>query len=155
MFGRDKNKGPDLGKINEAISSAGGSGVRNLSVRQNGNVVEIHGQANSIADKQNAFKTITDRVGDAAGVVNLIQVAAEKPAANTAASPSLNMPNMTSASASGGARTHAVAKGETLSHIAQRYYGKASEYNRIFEANRNQLSDPDKIREGMTLTIPG
>ena len=151
MFGRDKNKGPDLKKINEAVSSAGAGGVRNLSARQNGNVIEIHGQADSIAEKQSAFKTITDRVGDAAGVVNLIQVAVEKPSA-PAAAPSLNMPNMTSAS--GGARTHTVAKGETLSHIAQRYYGKASEYNRIFEANRNQLNDPDKIREGMTLNIP-
>ena len=67
MFGRDKDKGPDLNKINEAVSGASSSGVRNLSARQNGNVIEIHGQADSIAEKQNAFKTITDRVGARTG----------------------------------------------------------------------------------------
>ncbi len=51
-------------------------------------------------------------------------------------------------------RTHTVAKGETLSEIAQQVYGKASDYKRIFEANRDQLSDPDKIRVGQVLKIP-
>lgn len=51
-------------------------------------------------------------------------------------------------------RTHEVATGETLTHIAQRYYGDASKYNRIFEANRDQLNDPDKIKVGQKLKIP-
>jgi nucleoid-associated protein YgaU len=58
------------------------------------------------------------------------------------------------AASAGSARTHKVKKGETLSHISQQYYGKASQYMKIFEANKDQLNDPDKIREGMTLKIP-
>lgn len=52
------------------------------------------------------------------------------------------------------ARTHTVAKGETLSAIAKEYYGKASDYPRIFEANRDQLKDPDLIKVGQVLKIP-
>ena len=52
-------------------------------------------------------------------------------------------------------RTHDVASGDTLSALAKKYYGDASQYNRIFDANRDQLSDPDKIRVGQKLKIPG
>ena len=51
-------------------------------------------------------------------------------------------------------RTYTVAKGDTLSAIANKVYGKASEYRRIFEANRDQLSDPDQIRPGQVLKLP-
>ena len=46
-----------------------------------------------------------------------------------------------------------VIAGDTLSKIAKRYYGDANQYPRIFEANRDQLSDPDKIRVGQDLKI--
>jgi len=51
-------------------------------------------------------------------------------------------------------RTHDVVSGDTLSALAKRYYGDASKYNRIFEANRDQLSDPDQIKVGQKLKIP-
>jgi len=51
-------------------------------------------------------------------------------------------------------RMHDVVAGDTLSAIAKRYYGDASKYHRIFEANRDQLSDPDKIQAGQRLKIP-
>jgi len=47
-----------------------------------------------------------------------------------------------------------VKSGDTLSKISQQFYGKPNEYNRIFEANRDKLSDPDKIQPGQELTIP-
>jgi nucleoid-associated protein YgaU len=49
---------------------------------------------------------------------------------------------------------HEVVKGDTLSKIALKYYGDASLYPRIFEANRDILSDPDRIRVGQKLRIP-
>lgn len=52
------------------------------------------------------------------------------------------------------ARTYKVQPGDSLSKIAKEFYGNANDYNRIFEANRNQLSDPDKIRAGQELVIP-
>ena len=53
------------------------------------------------------------------------------------------------------ASTYTVKAGDTLSKIAQHSLGDANAYMRIFEANRDQLSDPDKIRPGQVLKIPG
>ena len=49
---------------------------------------------------------------------------------------------------------HEVKKGETLSKIAQEYYGDASLYPKIFEANKDVLKDPNLIRVGQKLRIP-
>ena len=51
-------------------------------------------------------------------------------------------------------RTYTVEKGDTLSHIAQAHYGRASKWKAIFDANRDVLDDPDKIRPGQVLKIP-
>jgi|SRR5882762_8963982 len=56
------------------------------------------------------------------------------------------------ATASGGSYT--VQKGDTLSKISKQYYGDPNQYNRIFEANRDQLKDPDRIFPGQVLKIP-
>jgi nucleoid-associated protein YgaU len=47
-----------------------------------------------------------------------------------------------------------VTKGESLWKIAERYYGDGSLYPKIFEANRDVLKDPDKIKVGQRLRIP-
>jgi len=54
----------------------------------------------------------------------------------------------------GGEQTYTVRAGDTLSHIAQHHYGKASRWHAIFEANRDQLDDPDLIRPGQVLKLP-
>ena len=51
-------------------------------------------------------------------------------------------------------RTYTVKPGDTLSKIAQQIYGNASEYQKIFDANRDRLSDPNQIRPGQELKIP-
>ena len=53
-----------------------------------------------------------------------------------------------------GDTSYTVRKGDTLSGIAQRHYGKASRWHAIFEANRDQLDDPDLIRPGQVLKLP-
>ena len=52
------------------------------------------------------------------------------------------------------AQKYTVKAGDSLSKIAKQYYGDASQYMKIFEANRNLLSDPDKIQPGQELSIP-
>jgi nucleoid-associated protein YgaU len=47
-----------------------------------------------------------------------------------------------------------VKRGDTLSGIAKQFYGNSSLYPRIFEANRDLLSYPDRISPGQTLRIP-
>lgn len=49
---------------------------------------------------------------------------------------------------------HTVAKGDTLSAIAKKFYGNANAYPAIFEANKPMLKHPDKIYPGQLLRIP-
>jgi nucleoid-associated protein YgaU len=51
-------------------------------------------------------------------------------------------------------RTYTVQQGDSLSVIAERFYGSQSEWPRIYEANRDQINDPDLIHPGQTLKIP-
>src|SRR5512144_2269547 len=57
------------------------------------------------------------------------------------------------AQSAGAATTYTVKPGDTLSRIAKELLGSASAYPQIFEANRDQLSDPDKIKPGQVLKI--
>jgi nucleoid-associated protein YgaU len=49
---------------------------------------------------------------------------------------------------------HTVTAGETLSAIANQFYGDPGRFPTIFEANRHQLTDPDLIFPGQELRIP-
>lgn len=51
-------------------------------------------------------------------------------------------------------RYYNVKKGDTLSLIAQEFYGDPMQYPKIFEANKPMLTDPDKIYPGQKLIIP-
>lgn len=51
-------------------------------------------------------------------------------------------------------RTYTVKAGDTLSKIAKEHLGNANDYMKIFEANRDQLKDPDMIHPGQVLKIP-
>jgi nucleoid-associated protein YgaU len=53
-----------------------------------------------------------------------------------------------------GARTYTVVKGDSLSKIAKHFYGKSNDWQRIYEANRNEIKNPDLIYPGQVLTIP-
>jgi len=53
-----------------------------------------------------------------------------------------------------GGQTYTVKSGDTLSKISQQFYGSSNEYMRIYYANRDKLSDPDKIQPGQQLVIP-
>jgi len=51
-------------------------------------------------------------------------------------------------------RTYTVQSGDTLSAIARQFYGDASLYMKIFEANKSTLTNPDNIAPGQVLHIP-
>ncbi len=51
-------------------------------------------------------------------------------------------------------QSYEVKSGDNLSKISKQFYGNANEYMRIFYANRDKLSDPDKIQAGQKLVIP-
>lgn len=52
------------------------------------------------------------------------------------------------------AKTYTVKAGDTLSAIAKEHLGSASAYMKIFELNKDQLTDPDKIKPGQVLRLP-
>ena len=49
---------------------------------------------------------------------------------------------------------YVVAKGDTLSRIAKRVYGKSTDWSRIYDANRDQIPNPNLIYPGQQLNIP-
>lgn len=51
-------------------------------------------------------------------------------------------------------RSYTVVAGDSLSKIAKREYGDAQKWRQIYEANRDQIKDPDLIHPGQVLTIP-
>ncbi len=54
----------------------------------------------------------------------------------------------------GGGRTYTVQAGDSLSKIAKREYGDASQWKRIHEANKDLIKNPDLIHPGQTLKLP-
>lgn len=68
------------------------------------------------------------------------------PAPNAAASPQPAAINQD---------TYTVQSGDSLSKIAQKQYGNASAWNKIYNANKTTIGDnPDLIKPGQKLTIP-
>jgi nucleoid-associated protein YgaU len=123
-------------KYNHAIQTAKGFRMDGSAEERDGKLyfrgkVKSQEEANSIWD---AIKTVPDWRND---VVAQFEVAAG------------------GASAAGtSAQTYTVKSGDTLSKIAKEHLGDANAYMAIFEANRDQLSDPDKIKPGQVLKIP-
>lgn len=69
---------------------------------------------------------------------------------STAASPSA----APGADAAKTTRTYVVQSGDSLSKIAKQFYGEANAWNRIFEANKDVIKNPDLIQPGWKLRIP-
>lgn len=130
-------------KVKDAVAelAALGLGVRGLRADLEGKVVTLHGEAPSLDAKKKIMREFSARV-EAENVVNSLTV---MPAKQATVPPPSVPPTV---------RLHEVVRGDTLSGLAKKYYGKASLYMKIFEANRDQISNPDLIRVGQKLKIP-
>ena len=120
-------------KYQSLIDLANQSGVSNLQVTEEGDVLHVTGTAPSEDAKQKVWDEYGRldpdmRSGDL--VLNLA----------------------VGGGGEGGGDTYTVKSGDTLSEIGQKH-GVA--WRDIFEANRDQLDDPDNIRPGQKLRIPG
>jgi nucleoid-associated protein YgaU len=144
-------------KTAEAVKSLRGTirGLTSLDAVVDGKTVTLTGEAESLEAKGKAMAEFNKLV-ETENTINQIKVA-QAPAAAAAPAPAA------AAVVAGGApapapapaaTVHVVEKGETLGAIAQKHYGKASAYTKIFEANRDVLDDPNKIRQGQKLRIP-
>lgn len=142
-------------KVAEAVNAVNSLnlGVRNLRASTEGKVVTLDGEVDSLDLKGRVMEEFSKLV-QADNVVNRIKVPAPTAApAKPQAAPAIG-PQAAPAPPAEEERWHEVQKGETLSGIAKQYYGKANLYNKIFEANRNILNNPDLIKPGQKLKIP-
>ena len=62
--------------------------------------------------------------------------------------------NVTGGSSSTATKVYVVKSGDSLSKIAKAEYGDANAWQKIFEANKDILKDPNKIYPGQKLKIP-
>ena len=130
-------------KYSQAVATAKSLGMEGSAEERDGKL-HFNGTVKSEDEKNqiwNALKTVPDWQKD---VVADIKV---KPGAQAK-----NLPQPTPAKAS--MKTYTVKSGDTLSEIAKRELGSSNKYMEIFDANRDQLSDPDKIKPGQVLKIP-
>jgi len=78
------------------------------------------------------------------------------PLASPAASPAVASPTPAVAnSGSTSDQTYEVKAGDTLLSIAEQVYGDATQWRKIYDANKDQIgADPDKLKLEMKLKIP-
>lgn len=117
-------------KYQSLIAMAESNGVADLKVQEQDNVLHINGTAPSEAVKQQLWDEYNRldpdmRSGD---VVMNLEIAA------------------------GGEVFYTVVAGDSLSKIATKYKGLT--WQKIFEANRDQIKNPDLIHPGQKLRIP-
>jgi LysM repeat protein len=132
-------------KVNEALAKlrAQFPGA-NLRANIQDEVVTLLGEVADMATKSKVMAAF-DGLVKTKNTINQITIAKPAgPAAPPAAAPGPPI----------GPRIHEVVKGDTLGAIAKTYYGNASLYPKIFEANRDILDNPDLIKVGQKLKIP-
>ena len=127
------------GKYAYAIDTAKKLGFQGAAT-QEGDKLHFKGTVRSEDEKNqiwNAIKTIPDWKNDIHGEINVVP-----------------QPQAVGTSGSASQRTYTVKSGDTLSKIAKEFYGDANAYHRIFDANRDKLTDPNKVSVGQVLNIP-
>jgi LysM repeat protein len=127
-------------KYNHAIQTAKQLRMDGSADERDGKL-HFHGTVNSEDEKNqiwNALKTIPDWQKDVVADIKVKAGAAPTPAGAKGTT----------------GTTYTVKPGDTLSAIAKKHLGNANAYMDIFNANKDQLKDPDKITPGQVLKIP-
>ena len=117
-------------KYKELIVAAMAQGINDLQVREQDGVLYIDGTAPGESVKQSLWDTyekLNPDFRDSDLIMNLTV-------------------------AGGGAETYTVKSGDNLSKIAKKYPGLS--WKDIYEANKDQIKDPDLIQPGWKLKIP-
>jgi LysM repeat protein len=117
------------------------AGVRLKNLHVENNKLVIRGEAPSVQVKNQIWDQI-----------KLVDPSFGDLAADITADP--NAPQPAQAAPAAGGQTYTVQSGDTLSKIAKQFYQDANAYMDIFNANRDKLSDPNKISPGQQLVIP-
>lgn len=111
--------------------------INDLSVEYDDGVVTLCGTCGSASHRDQAILL----AGNTAGVEKVVASDLLAPA------PTPEVPEEK-------AEFYVIQSGDTLGAIAKKYYGKASAYQKIFEANRQIIDNPDRIFPGQRIRIP-
>lgn len=174
MFDFIKNAGEKIFKPGEARKEAAikqhmgsyGSDYSGIDVEVDGNKAVLTGPVNSVVVREKAvliagnidgIEKVDDRL--TVNAASVTPSAAGKPDFSNVSGGVASTEAVIGAGASAGgegwqSKTYTVKSGDTLSKIAKEFYGNASKYPQIFEANKPMLKDPDKIYPGQVLRIP-
>jgi nucleoid-associated protein YgaU len=125
-------------KYQSLIDMANQLGISGLNVVESDNVLNIDGVAGSAQAKQQLWDEYGRIDPDYRSGDVVLNISAPEGSAGSSGS-------------SGSGSTYTVQAGDSLSKIGS-HYGVS--WQKIFEANRDKLDDPDKIRPGQELTIP-
>jgi len=129
-------------KYDKAIQVAKGLRMQGSADERNGKLY-VTGTVSSEEEKNqiwNAIKTVPDWQTD---IIADIRVSAS--AAAAAAEADTKPP---------ASQTYTVKPGDSLSKIAKEHLGNGNLYMEIFNANKDVLTDPDKLKPGMVLKLP-
>jgi len=113
------------------------SGIKNVEVEFDDGVATICGDCVNEATRNNAILI----AGDVKGVESVV---ADK----------LTFPEPKPEEPAEKVEYYEIVSGDTLGGIAKRFYGSASMYTRIHEANKELIPDPNKIYPGQKIKIP-
>jgi nucleoid-associated protein YgaU len=130
LFNRDEDAAEKIKKHIEAANP----GITGLGVKFSNGVVYLSGQAASAEAMQKAVLL----AGNVQGVSDVNIDGMQVPPAPVEEK----------------VEYYIIKKGDTLSAIARQYYGKASDYPKIFEANREVIKDANLIFPGQKIRIP-
>ena len=122
-------------KYDHAIQTAKRIGFQGAAT-QEGNTLHFKGTVHSEDEKNqiwNAIKTVPDWKNDIDADITVVHVAE---AVGTSG------------------KTYTVKPGDTLSKIAREHLGDGNAFMKIFNANKDVLTDPDKIKPGQVLKLP-
>jgi len=112
------------------------SGIQNLDVKFDDGVATICGDCPNEATRTSALLI----AGDVKGVERIV-------------ADDLNFPEPKEEEVEK-VEFYEIVSGDTLGGIAKKFYGKASLYTRIHEANKELIPDPNKIYPGQKIKIP-
>jgi LysM repeat protein len=126
--------------------------VQPLSVSMEGGKLFISGVAPSPQVKNRVWDQIKRVDPNYADLICDLRVAEQQ--RQRPAQPEATMTAGASVSGGQNERRYTVKPGDTLTEISRQFYGDASQYTKIFNANRNLLSDVNTIRPGQELVIP-
>jgi nucleoid-associated protein YgaU len=118
-------------KYNDSLEVGKNAGLKNLDAKEEGGKLKISATAEHEFDKNELWQSLKTH----AGWENEIQVDVKVEKTDVYG-------------------VYTVKSGDTLSKIAKYVYGDANKYPKIFEANKDQLSNPDLIKVGQKLKLP-